>query len=268
MGSAPDGAAAAFHDHFSGHAAHYAAHRPTYPPALFDWLAGVAPGRALAWDVATGNGQAALALAQHFDRVVATDASPQQIAQAPAHPRVAWHVEPAERSRLAPQSVDLVTVAQALHWFDVPAFHAEVARVLRPGGVVAAWCYAVHSVTPAVDAVVGHLYTDLTGPCWPPERALLEDGYRTLPWPWQPVAPMPGWELVVSWRLAELVGYLETWSGVQRYRAAHGHDPVARVAAELAAAWGAPETVRQVRWPLHVRVGRHAGVPRNSSAPA
>ena len=138
----------AFKDHFSGHAAAYARARPTYPDALFDWLAAQCAGHALAWDAGCGNGQASIALASRFDRVHASDPSATQVAAAPTHPRVAWHVEPAEQCSLPDASADLVTVAQAYHWFDYERFAAEATRVLRPGGVVAVWAYGVSSVTP------------------------------------------------------------------------------------------------------------------------
>ncbi|HEX5727680.1 MAG TPA: class I SAM-dependent methyltransferase [Longimicrobiaceae bacterium] len=250
-----DPATASFKDHFSGHADAYARYRPNYPPALFAWLAGEAPARRLAWDCATGNGQAAVALAEHFARVEATDASERQLLQAVRHPRVAYTVAPAERSGLEPASVDLVTVAQALHWFDLPAFYAEVARVLVPGGLLAVWGYGVFTAGAEVDAVVGHLYTDVVGPYWPPERAALDRGYPVdLPFP---RVAAPPFAMEQAWTADDVVGYLGTWSAVQRYRQTHGDDPVAGVEPALRRAWGAGP--RPVRWPLFLHVGRAPG---------
>lgn len=246
-----------FHDHFSGHARAYARFRPVYPPHLFAWLASVAPGHERAWDCATGNGQAARGLAPHFREVVATDASAEQLRNAVPHPGVVFGVASAEASGLEAASVDLVTVAQALHWFDLPRFFAEAARVLRPGGVLAAWCYVQVTVSAEVDAVVDRLYRETVGPFWPPERALVEDGYRSLalPPPFTEVAA-PEFEMEMRWTPAELLGYLGTWSAAQRHRRATGRDAVAEVAAELATAWGPAEEARTVRWPLGLRVAR------------
>jgi SAM-dependent methyltransferase len=247
--------ATAFKDHFSGHAGSYARHRPTYPPALYAWLAELAPARDAAWDCGTGSGQAAVALAAHFATVTATDPSAEQVAHAAPHPRVRYAVAPAEASGLADASADLVTVAQALHWFDLPAFYAEARRVLGPGGVLAAWSYDLMHVAPEVDVVVRRLYLDVVGPYWPPERALVEDGYRGIPFPFAEVEPPP-LEMSAAWALDDLVGYMGTWSATQRFRAATGADPVAEHLPELRAAWGDPAAVRGVRWPLGIRVGR------------
>lgn len=243
-----------FQDHFSGHAVDYARFRPCYPAALFAWLAQVAPGHDLAWDCATGNGQAAVALAAHFAQVVATDASAQQIAQAEVHPRVRYAVAPADASDLTDGSADLVTVAQALHWFDLERFYTEVGRVLRPGGVLAVWSYGLFECLPAVDAQVCHLYGEIVGSYWPMERQLVEDGYRSLPFPFEELSA-PGFSMTAEWSLAQVRGYLNTWSAVQRYRRDRGEDPLAAIDVPLRAAWGdAP--VRVIRWPLHLRVGR------------
>jgi SAM-dependent methyltransferase len=245
----------AFQDHFSGHAALYARVRPRYPAALFTWLAGKAPHRRLAWDAGTGNGQAAVALAAHFDRVVATDASERQIAEAEAHPSVEYRVAPAERSPVEAGSAALVTVAQAAHWFDLPAFFQAVNEALSPGGLVALWGYELMMVRPEVDAVVERLYGEIVGPYWPAERALVEGGYRTIDFPFQEVRP-PMLQMEQSWDLAALFGYLRSWSATQRYAVAKNSDPVLIVANELAAAWGDPATVRPVRFPLFLRIGR------------
>ncbi len=244
-----------FKDHFSGHAADYTRYRPTYSPELFAWLAQQAPTHTLVWDCATGNGQAALGLAAHFDAVIATDASDNQIATAHVHPRVRYAVAPAENSGIAAGSVDLITVGQALHWFDFPAFYAEAARVLKPGGVLAAWSYGLMQVSPAVDAAVWRLYEPITGPYWPPERRYVEEQYRSLPFPLDEIAA-PAFAMEAEWRLAQLNGYLGTWSAVQRYRKERGVDPLALIADELAAAWGSEQSSRRVRWPLFMRVGR------------
>ena len=244
-----------FKDHFSAHAGAYREARPTYPDALFDWLAAQAPSRRLAWDAGCGNGQASVALAVRFAHVHATDPSATQIANAGARPNVDYRVEPAESCSLADASADLAAVAQALHWFDHARYYAEVRRVLAPGGIVAAWSYADCSVAPDVDAVKNRLYVDLTGPYWPPERRYIDEGYRTLPFPFDEIAA-PAFDMQVDWTLAHFLAYLRSWSATQRYIAANGADPVAIVEPDIAHAWGDPGLARRVRWDFHLRVGR------------
>jgi len=244
-----------FNDHFSDHADRYGVYRPSYPPDLFKYLASNVPRRDLVWDCGTGNGQAAHGLAAHFRRVVATDASAAQIAQARPHDRIEYFVAHAEQSPLPDCSVDLVTVAQALHWLDLDRFYPEVRRVARPGSVLACWCYELSTVDEQVDAVINRYYKEIVGPYWPPERELVESGYRTLPFPFEELTA-PSFRMVASWDLHHLMGYLGTWSATARYRADRGQDPLNEVRQALADAWGHPDRVREVTWPLRLRIGR------------
>ncbi len=246
-----------FKDHFSGHAAVYREARPTYSEALFDWLAAQAPSIGLAWDAGCGNGQASVALAARFERVFASDPSAEQIANAIARANIDYHVEPAERCSLTTASADLVTVGQALHWFDLERFHAEVRRVLRPGGVLAEWTYADCAVSPAVDVQTDRLYRDLTAAWWPPERALVESGYRTLAFPFERIE-VPRFDMTMEWDVDEFLAYLRSWSGSQRLLKATGEDAVGIVEPDLRSAWGDPMEKRGVRWAFHVRCGRRA----------
>ncbi len=244
-----------FEDHFSEVAESYARYRPTYPASLFAWLASCCRRHDAAWDCGTGTGQAAVGLAAHFDRVFATDPSDRQIANALTHPKVAYSVAPAEASGLPDASVDLVTVAVALHWFDLDLFYPEVRRVARPGAVLAAWCYTRASITPVIDGVIEGFYAGVVGPYWPMERRVVEGGYANLPFPF-PEIEAPATAISVDWDLAHLVGYLRTWSATQRAARAMGTDPIEQVMPGLRAAWGDPARVRAVRWPLGMRVGR------------
>lgn len=241
-----------FKDHFSKQAAEYAKFRPRYPKELFRWLASIAPSKDLAWDCATGNGQAAVELAEVFDRVIATDASEKQVANAEQHPGVEYRVAAAEASGLEAGTVDLITVAQALHWFDLEKFYSEVRRVLKPRGVLAAWAYKLATVSPAIDAVVNRYYSDIVGPYWPPERVLVEK-FEELPFPF-PAAAAPPFEMVAEWSAENVLGYLRTWSATQRFMAAEKRDPLEVVEGELRKAWG--DQPRRVVWPLTMKAGR------------
>jgi SAM-dependent methyltransferase len=253
----PEPGHSGFRDHFASAAPAYAAFRPRYPAVLFAALADRTPGRHVAWDCATGSGQAALGLAAHFERVIATDASAAQLAAALPHPRVRYARAAAEASGLAPRSVELVTVAQALHWLDRPAFYAEARRVLVPGGVIAVWCYGLLELGAGLDEPIRAFYGRTVGPYWPPERALVDSGYRTVDFPFAELSLAPV-AMEVDLTLAELGGYLGTWSAVLRYRSATGHDPVAPLLDRLTPAWGGAERRRTARWPLALRVGRVA----------
>jgi len=243
-----------FKDHFSRLAAQYAAFRPAYPPGLFDYLAQLCRERRVAWDCACGTGQASVALADHFATVVATDASPQQLAAATPHSHVTYRVAKAEASGLDSKSVDLVTVAQALHWFDLDSFYAEVERVLVPAGVIAVWTYGLlHVEGDTVDALVQEFYHDIVGPYWPPERRHVEQGYRTLAFPFAS-ASTPSFNMEERWERAHLLGYLRSWSATGRYAEVKGVDPVVELERRLGPLWAAQE-VRKVTWPLALRVG-------------
>ena len=244
-----------FKDHFSAHAAIYREARPDYPRALYEFLAKASPSTGRAWDAGCGNGQASVALAECFDEVIATDPSAEQIAHAVERTNISYRVEPAEHSSLDPASVDLVCVAQALHWFDLTRFHEEARRVLKPGGVVAFWTYADCRVDAGVDAQKDRLYIDLTGPYWPPERALVESGYASLPFPFERIAT-PRFDMCMHWNLEHYLAYLRSWSGTQRYIRALEHDPVSLLEADLRAAWDDAECVREVRWDFHLHCGR------------
>jgi ubiquinone/menaquinone biosynthesis C-methylase UbiE len=243
-----------FKDHFSVAAGEYDRHRPRYPAELIDFLAAAAPARDLAWDCATGTGQAALALAGRFARVIATDASAAQLAHAVPRPNIDYRVATAEDCGLAERSADLVTVAQALHWLDLGRFYAEVRRVARPGAVIAAWTYSLADADPAVDPLVAAFYEEMS-PWWPPERSHVEDGYAQLAFPFEPIEA-PAFEIRESWPLERLLGYFSTWSAVNRCRRDTGHDPVIALGERLAGVWGEPSRPRPVRWPLHLRIGR------------
>lgn len=247
-----------FHDHFSGVADRYADFRPRYPAALFDHLATLVPRESTVWDCAAGNGQATFDLAARFDRVIGTDASREQIASATSHPRIEYRVATAEQSGLPDKSVALVTVAQALHWFDFDRFYAEAKRVLTVNGVIAVWAYGINTVEgDAANQIVQEFYAKTVGPYWPPERRFVEEGYRTIPFPFVEIAT-PAFRMEARWTLDQLLGYFSTWSATNRYIKTTGCNPLEPLATKLRRVWGDTNAPRSILWPLSLRVGRMA----------
>ena len=251
-----------FKDHFSKQAAGYSKFRPHYPQELFDYLGSITPSRQLAWDCGTGSGQAAVGLASVFNRVIATDASEKQIANAQPHERVKYRVAPAEDSGIESETVNLIMVAQALHWFDLDRFYSEARRVLGPGGVFTASAYNLLHIDNAIDEVVNRYYYEVVGPFWPPERELVEQ-FANLPFPFCEI-DTPKFEMTAHWNLDHLLGYLRTWSSTQRFIAAKGADPLQQITDDLRSAWGDAKQTRHVLWPLILRVGKSREVAVSS----
>jgi ubiquinone/menaquinone biosynthesis C-methylase UbiE len=240
-------------DHFSSVSGNYAEFRPRYPEALYRWLVAHAPGRRSVWDCACGSGQASIDLAESFAQVTATDLSAQQLREAPAHARIEYRVALAEDSQLPAASQDLVTAAQALHWFDCERFYAEVRRVLRPNGLLAVWSYSVCTLeVAAADALLQEFYAHTVGPYWPPERHHVESGYQSLPFP-QPELAAPEFAMTLRWTLDQLVGYLGSWSATSRYIKARGLDPLPALRSQLQMHWQSADGRLGIMWPLKVR---------------
>ena len=244
-----------YNDHFSRQAADYAIFRPRYPRALFEFIAANSPNEQEALDCATGNGQAAIGLAEFFQRVIAIDASAQQIENAQPNDRVEYRVAPAETSGLASRSCDAITVAQALHWFRLEEFYAEARRILKPGGVLAVWTYHHVCISPAVDTIVRRYHDEVVGPYWPPERKMVGRAYLDLPFPFSEIV-RPEFQIEVNWSLEHLLGYLRTWSATQRFMATNGTDPVDLISNDLTRAWGISVNEQSAIWPLTTRLGR------------
>lgn len=244
-----------FKDHFSTRSAGYAAYRPTYPRVLIDYRAEQCTQTKLALDVGCGTGQLSVLLADRFEHVIATDASAQQIMRAEAHERVEYRVAPAEKSDLPDHIVDLITAAQAAHWFDLDAFYAEVRRVGKPGAVLALIAYGVIQADPKIDPVIRHFYEEVDGPYWPPERRHVENGYRSFHFPFEEWTAPP-LAIEVQWQASDLLGYIDTWSAVRGLEKAQGREPVERFQRDLLSIWDEPQRRRTIRFSLSVRVGR------------
>jgi SAM-dependent methyltransferase len=245
-----------FEDHFSGHSDQYAQSRPHYPDEVYAYFASIAPAHSLAWDCGTGNGQAAIGLAKYFDRVYATDASAEQIAHARAHENVEYRVESAEHISLDDSSVDLVTVAVAIHWFNFDEFYREVKRVLKPNGILAAWTYSFSEISREIDPLIREYYYEVLNGYWPERIHYLEEQYQTLPFPFEEITPPP-FVMEINWNLIQFSGFLDSWSATQRYKAQKGSHPLEVIWPRLLAAWGDENDQRLVRWPLYFRIGRN-----------
>jgi len=258
---------------FESQAARYAAARPRYPQALAEWIGDQAPTPGLLWDAGTGSGQFASVAAGVFDRVVATDASPAQLARAPEHPSVDYRTEPAEAPSLAVGSVDAISAAAAAHWFDLPAFYAAVYRVARPGAFVALFSYGTTiDEDDDLQAVIDDYIQHTLAPWWSPRLARVASGYRALPFPFAEVE-MPSFSACSRGDLSALQDILRTWSAAQTAALETGRDPVAQVADRLARAWrirGAEDEPRTLRWPVFGRAGRVQGTAgvRQGARPA
>lgn len=244
-----------FKDYFSTLAQGYSQFRPTYPDELFKQLANLTPHHDHAWDVGCGNGQASVGLAKYFTHVSATDASAQQIAAAAPHPRIDFKVATAEASPLDDASVDFILIAQALHWFNFDRFYQEVRRVARKDAVIAAVAYEVFRVTPEIDTIVTHFYDEIIAPYWKPEREYVQQGYRTIPFPFSTIEA-PAVNMSAQWTLDQLMGYFATWSATKGYIEDKGASPLPDLQTKLAAVWPEPGKAVTFTWPLVIRMGR------------
>jgi len=241
-------------DNFSTQSNQYAQFRPDYPQSLIDFLVKETSNHDACWDCGTGNGQLAIKLADHFEQVFATDLSAAQISNATPKDNIIYKVEKAETTTFNDQQFDLITVAQAIHWFDFEAFYKEVYRTLKPDGLFAVTGYAMLTINPEIDAVIRHFYKDITGPYWDKERHYIDELYQTIPFPFEEIK-VPQLTQEYDWTLEQLTGYLGTWSAVQHYKKATGADPLPLIKTDLATAWG-DETTHRVKCPILLRAGR------------
>lgn len=242
-------------DNFSSQASTYARFRPVYPPELYEFLLSLVQDRAIAWDCGCGNGQVAGVLAEYFDQVEATDISQKQLEHAIQKPNIHYQLAPAEKTNLKTGSVNLVTVAQAVHWFNFDAFYSEVNRVSTPGSIIAIWCYSLLTINKPVDEIIMNLYSDTLGDqYWDAERHYIDEHYQTIPFPIEDI-PAPEFSIRISWTFDHLIGYLNSWSAVQHYIRKNGENPVTQISSRLKEAWGEQEKL-EIEFPLFSRIGR------------
>jgi ubiquinone/menaquinone biosynthesis C-methylase UbiE len=244
-----------FKDHFSKQSDIYAQSRPHYPDELFEYLTSLTPTRETAWDVGTGNGQAAGSLAKYFDKVIATDPSKKQIKNAFINKKIEYKVASAEESGLDSNSVDLITAATAIHWFDHDKFYPEAKRILKPGGIIAAWCYAFSKTNDEIDAIIHHFATKTLKDYWPPERKFVWNNYEDLPFPFEEITA-PKFYCIVNWNFNQWINYINSWSSTQKYISIHNSNPIEMILPELQKTWGDINEIKITSWELGLRVGR------------
>ncbi len=244
-----------FKDYFSQQAAAYSTYRPRYPKALFEYLVSLCYRCDRVWDCATGSGQVAMSLVPYFQEIIATDASTSQIENAATHPQIYYRVEPAEKTTIETSSLDLITVAQALHWFDRQRFYREAQRVLKPRGFIAVWCYQLLSISEAIDSIIEEYYHQIVGNYWPVERKLIEEEYRSINFPFEEIDP-PQFKMEAMWSLDRVCGYLETWSATQRFIADRHSNPIELIRPRLTEAWGSSNGLKLVSSSMPMRIGK------------
>ncbi len=243
-----------FKDYFSTQSDIYKAYRPSYPKGLFTYLSSIVENRQLAWDVATGNGQAAIGLSPHFEHIYATDASANQVNKASTVSNIEYKIEKAEDCSLPDQSVDLITVAQAIHWFDFEAFYSRARKAIKPQGILAIWCYGlIRFENEALDQLIADFYHRIVGDYWPQERAHVDAKYKTIPFPVKEISDIPHFEIRLAYSRGALINYLSTWSGVKNYINTNGLNPLTKLDAQIAQL-----DMKEFKafFPVHIRIGQ------------
>ena len=247
-----------FKDYFSKQANDYRKYRPHYPESLFEYLAALVPDRKAVWDCATGNGQVALGLTHHFQEIYATDASEKQISHAFHHDKINYSVAVAEKVGLGNQSIDLITVAQAVHWFNLEKFYREVQRVSKPGGIIAIWGYWYFHLLPEeeqVNQICQDFLTTVVDQYWPEETKILTQNYQTIDFPFAELKT-PFFTMETQWNMEEFLGYVNSFSAIQKLIAVESHEPIWEFSNRLVEAWGDSQRKILFQWPLHMRVGQ------------
>ncbi len=246
-------------DNFSKDSDLYAKYRPTYPADLFNFIFDLVENKNSAWDCAAGNGQVATQLAKKFNLVEATDISASQLEQAPKLNNINYSIQPAEKTNFEENQFDLITVAQAIHWFDFDKFYAEVNRTLKPNGILAVIGYGLLSISPEIDNITHHFYDDIIGFYWDEERKYIEENYQTIPFPFKEIS-VPAFQIKVNWTAEEMLNYLNTWSAVKHYEKTINESPLRFIKIDLKKSWGNQK--REVNFPVLLRVGKKKSFPK------
>ncbi len=237
-------------DNFSKQSSLYAKYRPDYPAELFEYIISFVKSRNVAWDCGTGNGQSAVQLSKYFKKIIATDISEKQLQSAEKAENIFYSVQPAEQTNIENNSVDLITVAQAIHWFDFDKFYTEVKRVAAQNAFIAVWCYDLLKINKEVDEVINHYHFNTLEQYWDPERKYVDEVYRNIPFPFKKIST-PSFIIEKYWTIEDLEGYLNTWSALQKYIAVNNHNPVPAVIEKIKPYWG-NELQQKIIFPIHL----------------
>jgi len=242
-------------DLFSKQSDLYAKYRPTYPKELFDYVVSFVQSKDVAWDCATGNGQAASVLSGHFNKIIATDISAAQINKAVKKDNIEYFIYPAESTPFADNSFDLVTVAQAYHWIKWDQFKKEVVRVCKPNAVIAIWTYYNHTTGDnRIDAIVRDFNKHVTQPYWDHERKYVEEKYETVEFDYE-LLSVKDFESILHWKRDDLLGYVGSWSAIQKFIKTNGYSPLPQLEDELKNIWPDDE-IKKVSFPIYLKLGR------------
>lgn len=241
-------------DNFSSHAEEYLKFRPTYPRELFEFLLKLVSEKITEWDCGTGNGQVAQELAKYFDKVYATDISEKQIKNSVKRKNIHYKVESAEETSFPDRFFDLITVAQAIHWFDFNQFYKEVRRTLKPNGIIAVIGYGLIQTDDETDSIINNFYNNIIGPYWDKERKYIDENYETIPFPFKEKETI---KLTneFQWTLEKFIGYLQTWSAVQHFVKKKNQNPIDLIYKDLKEAWKGGNT-KPVKFPILLRIGQ------------
>ena len=240
-------------DNFSTQSNQYAKYRPVYPKEFYDYLDGIVKNKETAWDCATGNGQVAMELAKRFRVVCATDISAAQLAQAQQLQGICYSIQPAEKTNFPDDCFDLVTVAQAIHWFDFEKFYVEMKRTAKPNAMLVVMGYGKIEVTPEIDSIINNFYKNTIGSYWDKERKYIDELYKTIPFPFEEIKT-PSFFITYNWTLDHFMGYLGTWSAVKHYINDKGQNPLHLIQNQLKDLWE-NDSIKKIRFPLLLRIG-------------
>src|SRR5690606_11687717 len=252
-----------FKDNFSKQAEIYSKFRPIYPKELFEYLQTLTIEHKFAWDCGTGNGQSAIQLANFYENVYATDPSEEQIKNAVYNPKIDYKVEKAEHPSLNDHSVDLVTVAQAVHWFDFDKFYYQVKRVLKPNGIIAVWAYGIPNVSEELNSIIKNFHDNIIGEFWLPENRLIDKEYSSIPFPFDIITNAPTFYIQKEVSLTELLGHFRSWSATQKYIDRYGSNPIEELEPKLTKYWQNEEDKKEISWKLILKVGKFTGIDKH-----